>query len=225
MQKFQDVVLDSQGRPVAGAVIAVLSYPGGSPATVYQTDAVGTAYTPTTDDYGAFYFYAPDGNYSYTVTVSGVLRKTVTDVQIVDTVEGFDDRPLQTEGSWTPTDVSGGTAIMSVASGEYVKTGPLVHVSGRLRFTTNSDSTAAAFGGLPFTARDGLYVYALICSSQGNTYGMTVSGTNLGNLVFAITAGTKFFTPRWADIPGLTCTNSQLDITTIYFTGWYLTDE
>lgn len=86
MQKFQDVVLDSQGRPVAGAVIAVLSYPGGSPATVYQTDSVGAAYTPTTDDYGAFYFYAPDGNYSYTVTVNGVLRKTVTDVQIVDAV-------------------------------------------------------------------------------------------------------------------------------------------
>lgn len=84
MQKFQDVVLDSQGRPVAGAVIAVQAYPGGSPATVYETDAVGAAYTPTTDAFGAFFFYAPDGNYSYTVTVSGVLRKTVTDVQIVD---------------------------------------------------------------------------------------------------------------------------------------------
>lgn len=86
MQKFQDVVLDSQGRPVAGAVIAVQEYPGGGSATVYQTDAIGAAYTPTTDAYGAFFFYAPDGRYSYTVTVNGVLRKTVTDVEIFDSV-------------------------------------------------------------------------------------------------------------------------------------------
>lgn len=84
MQKFQDVVLDSQGRPVAGAVIAVQAYPGGGAATVYQTDAVGAAYTPTTDAFGGFFFYVADGNYSYTVTVGGVLRKTVTDIQIVD---------------------------------------------------------------------------------------------------------------------------------------------
>ena len=119
MQKFQDVVLDSQGRPVAGAVIAVLSYPGGSPATVYQTDAVGTAYTPTTDDYGAFYFYAPDGNYSYTVTVSGVLRKTVTDVQIVDAIDALALKAPAASPTFTGTVVlPTATSIGSVSSTE-----------------------------------------------------------------------------------------------------------
>jgi hypothetical protein len=217
VQKFQDVVLDSQGRPVAGAVIAVLSYPGGSPATVYQTDAVGTAYTPTTDDYGAFYFYAPNGHYSYTVSVSNVLRGTVTDILLYD--------PEEIEGSWTPTDISGGTAVLSVASGEYIKTGSIVYVSGRIRFASTGDSTSAAFSGLPYTAKDSINVYALVCSAQGNTYGTTISGITLGGLVFAITPGTKNFTPRWADIPGLICTNGQLDVTTVYFTGWYPTDE
>lgn len=217
MQKFQDVVLDSQGRPVAGAVIAVLSYPGGSPATVYQTDSVGAAYTPTTDDYGAFYFYAPNGHYSYTVSVSNVLRGTVTDILLYD--------PDEIEGSWTPTDISGGTGVLSVAAGEYIKTGSIVYVSGRIRFASTGDSTAAAFGGLPFTAKNNTNIYALVCSLQGNTFGTTISGTTVGGLVFSITPNTKNFTPRWADVPGLTCTNGQLDVTTVYFTGWYPTDE
>ena len=101
MQKFQDVVLDSQGRPVAGAVIAVQEYPGGDAATVYQTNEIGTAYVPTTDDLGAFYFYAPDGNYSYTVTVAGVLRKTVTDVQIVDTINALTGKASLTGATFT----------------------------------------------------------------------------------------------------------------------------
>lgn len=217
MQKYQDVVLDSQGRPVAGAVIAVLEYPGGSPATVYQTDSVGAAYTPTTDDYGAFYFYAPNGYYSYTVTVNGVLRKTVTDISIYD--------PAADEGTWTPTDESGGTAILSIASGEYIKQGPMVFIAGRFRFVSNSDATAAVLGGLPYPAKAGLMAYHIGCASQGNTFGTTVSGTSLGALVFAVGPGSSLLYPRWADIPGLICSNSQLDITTIQFSGWYRADN
>lgn len=217
MQKFQDVVLDSQGRPVEGAVIAVQEYPGGASATVYETNNVGAAYVPTTDAYGAFFFYALNGRYSYTVTVAGVLRGTITDVLLYD--------PDEISGSWTPTDISGGTATLSVASGEYIKTGSIVYVSGRIRFASTGDGTAAAFGGLPFTAKNNTNIYALVCSSQGNTFGTTISGTTVGGLVFSITPNTKNFTPRWADIPGLTCTNGQLDVTTVYFTGWYPTDE
>lgn len=150
MQKFQDVVLDSQGRPVAGAVIAVLSYPGGSPATVYQTDAVGTAYTPTTDDYGAFYFYAPNGRYSYTVTVANVLRGTVTDVLLYDP----DDAPTSTTGTWTPTLTGTGSSfVYDQQYGSYVKVGSLVLLTGLIQ--VNSSSTFGAnqisISGLPFT--------------------------------------------------------------------------
>jgi hypothetical protein len=219
MQKFQDVVLDSQGRPVPGAVIAVQSYPGGSPATVYETDAVGAAYVPTTDAFGAFFFYAPNGRYNYTVTVGGVLRKTVTDVEIVDTVY-----IAQTSGVWTPTDDSGGPGVLSVASGEYVKTGQMVFIAGRFRFGTTGDSTAALLGGLPFAAKSGTQSYAIGCAIQGNTFGATVSSTNLGALMFSIAPGTTQLTPRWGDIPGLVCSNGQLDIATIEFSGWYLTD-
>lgn len=149
MQKFQDVVLDSQGRPVAGAVIAVLSYPGGSPATVYQTDSVGTAYTPTTDDYGAFYFYAPDGNYSYTVTVGGVLRKTVTDITLYDP---FD------EGEWLPKFGFGGTestgAAYSIQRGWYTKKGSWVTATGYVIVSNKGSTTGSGVCilGLPYVA-------------------------------------------------------------------------
>ena len=163
MQKFQDVVLDSQGRPVAGAVIAVLSYPGGSPATVYQTDAVETAYTPTTDDYGAFYFYAPDGNYSYTVTVNGVLRKTVTDVQIVDAVAAVATLeasiaalPAYAEGTFTPSiagDITPGSASYSTRSGYYTKVGRLVTVIIQMTFGSYTGAGYITVTGLPFASR------------------------------------------------------------------------
>lgn len=119
MQKFQDVVLDSQGRPVAGAVIAVQEYPGGGSATVYQTDAIGAAYTPTTDAYGAFFFYAPDGRYSYTVTVNGVLRKTVTDVEIFDSVAALPLKANLASPTFTGTVVlPTATSIGNVSSTE-----------------------------------------------------------------------------------------------------------
>lgn len=219
MQKFQDVVLDSQGRPVAGAVIAVQEYPSGDAATVYQTDVVGTAYEPTTDDYGAFYFYAANGNYSYTVTVAGVLRKTVNNIQLFDSVAEF-----STSGTWTPTDVSGGTATLSSAGGEYYKLGDMVFISGLFRFASNGDTTAAALGGLPFPAKTGSYAYNIQCSSQGNTFGGTISGTSVGGLVFSIAGGASTLVPRWADLPGAVCSNGQLDVTTVYFAGWYRTD-
>lgn len=167
MQKFQDVVQDSQGRPVAGAVIAVLSYPGGSPATVYENDVVGAAYVPVTDAFGAFFFYAPDGDYSYTVTVFNVLRRTVTDVQIVDVLtryplnnpvftgvvsaDGFKFPTVQVpsadvkvlddyeEGAWTPvvTATVGTITTVGVVAGRYVKIGALVTCYFYCIITTN----------------------------------------------------------------------------------------
>jgi hypothetical protein len=184
---------------------------------VYQTNAVGTAYEPVTDDYGAFYFYAENGRYDYTVTVANVLRETVTDILLYD--------PTGTSGTWTPTDESGGTALLTTAGGEYIKQGEMVFISGRVKFASNSDATAAVFGGLPFPGRAGSDAYNIGCSYQGNTFGMTLSGTNIGGLIFQINAGSSEMIPRWADVPGLICSNGSLDLVVIYFSGWYRTDS
>jgi hypothetical protein len=214
MQKFQDVVLDSQGRPVAGAVIAVQEYPGGGAATVYETDAVGAAYTPTTDAFGAFFFYAPNGNYSYTVTVGGVLRKTVTDVTLYDPSE-------ENEGTFTFSDASGGTPVAgSSGSGYWVKQGTMVYVSGRWKWNSNGQTVAAVLDGLPFAGRSGLFSQCLEVASQGNTsYDGSHSrlfariGVNETKLYFA-----------WSDIPAGTVQIGNLDIAQIHICGWYRTN-
>jgi hypothetical protein len=180
MQKFQDVVLDSQGRPVPGAVIAVQSFPGGSPATVYQTNSVGAAYVPTTDSLGGFFFYAPDGNYSYTVTVANVLRATVTDIQLQDlnpdpvftgviTADGIKFPAIQDpsadantlddyeEGVWTPSVTSGSGTIttLGAVAGRYTKVGQWVKCYFTVAITTNGTAGGVlVIAGLPF-ARTG----------------------------------------------------------------------
>lgn len=153
MQKFQDVVLDSQGRPVEGAVIAVVEYPSGDAATVYQTNAVGTAYTPTTDAYGAFYFYAPNGAYSYTVTVANVLRKTVTDIQLFDTTTAASD---YAEGTFTPSiagDITPGSASYVTRYGYYTKVGRLVTVIVQMTFGSYTGVGYITVTGLPYASR------------------------------------------------------------------------
>lgn len=209
MQKFQDVVLDSQGRPVAGAVIAVLSYPGGSPATVYQTDAVGTAYTPTTDDYGAFYFYAPNGRYSYTVTVANVLRGTVTDILLYD--------PAATQGTWTPTDGSGAGLSFTSVSGDYIKSGNLVFIQGSLEYPSTSSTDIAKITGLPFGQDATVTVGS-----------MTISQSDLGSSFYLQVRGSGTGTGTWLaplTLTGAPRLNSQNTLMLIKFSGWYLTDE
>lgn len=217
MQKFQDVVLDSQGRPVEGAVIAVQEYPGGASATVYETNNVGAAYVPTTDAYGAFFFYAPDGRYSYTVTVAGVLRKAVTDVEIVDTVDGFDDRPIPAQGTWTPADGSGAGLTFTNVSGEYVKVGSMVFIQGSFEFPATADGTISKIIGLPFAQQTGVTQASMAIgrSDLGSSYYLQMRGQGAGDLTyFYITS-----------LSGLPRTNSQNTAMLTQFSGWYLTDE
>lgn len=179
MQKFQDVVLDSQGRPVPGAVIELQEYPGGLPVTVYQTNDTGTAYFPVTDSLGGFFFYAPNGRYSYTVTVAGVLRKTVTDILLQDYLQEpppagiinafgikfpadfFASQDVNTlddyeEGSWSPTILSGNNSsgrTYSKQTGRYRKIGSLVNINGEVTILAMGSSTGnTSIGGLPFGA-------------------------------------------------------------------------
>jgi hypothetical protein len=209
MQKFQDVVLDSQGRPVAGAVIAVQEYPGGGAATVYETDAVGAAYTPTTDAFGAFFFYAPNGNYSYTVTVGGVLRKTVTDVEIVDSIEALALKAPLASPTFTGTVVlPSATSIGSVSATEL---GYLDGVTSAIQTQFTGKASVAAGSWTPtfassagtssfaYTSQDGYYVKlgSLVVASGRivlDSGGTTLSGNiadkiRLASLPFAGRSG------------------------------------
>lgn len=86
MQKRFDHIV-SNGRPVQGLSVAVLSYPSGTAATIYSDDGVTVAANPlTTDANGYFSYYAADGRYSWRVSGSGYTTRDITDILHEDPV-------------------------------------------------------------------------------------------------------------------------------------------
>lgn len=85
MQKYQNSVANSSGRPVANASVAVTTYPAGTTATIYSDNGVTVTANPIlTDSNGNFSFYAADGHYSLTITGSGFTTQTVNDILLED---------------------------------------------------------------------------------------------------------------------------------------------
>ncbi len=56
------------------------------------------------------------------------------------------------EGTWTPTDASGGSLTLTVHSATYVKIGQLVWITLDVTFPVTADTHNVTIGGLPFTA-------------------------------------------------------------------------
>ena len=85
------------------------------------------------------------------------------------------------EGSWTPTEVSGLSLTVYVAT--YIKIGRLVHVECGFLIPTNSDGGSIQFGGLPYQAQ----------SSGDNSGGLHLTSTNSGRSdhMFAIRNSTN----------------------------------
>lgn len=89
MQKYQDVVLKSNGQPAANVQVLVQTYPGLATATIFSDNGVTQAANPlTTDGLGNFSYYAADGRYQLTVSGSGIQTTTKSDVLMVDPLPG-----------------------------------------------------------------------------------------------------------------------------------------
>jgi len=56
------------------------------------------------------------------------------------------------EGTWTPTDYSGGSLSFTVNYAKYTKIGNLVHVQMYIVFPTTSDTSLSKIGNLPFSS-------------------------------------------------------------------------
>lgn len=84
MQKYSDTILNRQGKPVAGAVVTVTTYPGNEPATIYAADGGQPVQFVASDVNGRFAFYAADGHYNLSITGNGIDPVVITDVVLND---------------------------------------------------------------------------------------------------------------------------------------------
>lgn len=105
----------------------------------------------------------------------------------------------QAPAAWTPTDASGGTLTLGSISAEYAVVGNIVLASCQLTYPSNSDTHAAAIGGLPIPvpaegyaqAPDIMFVNSgsVLCvmtiqnSSSANIYNL--AGTQIANSVLS----------------------------------------
>ena len=103
------------------------------------------------------------------------------------------------EGTWTPT---GTSDLSSVSNAHYIKVGRLVTITCRLNFGSNSSSTRADIGGLPFTPDQNLSNSAMGSAVGETTYtgaDRPFAGIEIGGLIrFRINGGTSMTYTDWS---------------------------
>lgn len=97
MQKYQDNVQTLDGRAIVGASVTVTEFPGGAPATVYNSNGSGVITQPIlTNGDGEFAFYAANGRYQLQVTGGGIsVAQTITDIVLFDPDDGIPASDLE----------------------------------------------------------------------------------------------------------------------------------
>lgn len=90
MQKYTDVVTSARsGAAIPSARVTVKTHPAAVTATIYSDDGITTKTNPlTTDENGEFSFYAADGDYTLTVSGTGITERTIGPITLLD---GDDD--------------------------------------------------------------------------------------------------------------------------------------
>lgn len=215
MQKYQDSIVNPDGTALQGVTVRVQTYPGAVDATIYSDDGVTTKTNPmTTDSLGSFSFYAADGRYQLVISGPGITPRTVADILL-------GDEHFETSGTFTFTDATGGTPVPgSSGSGNWVRQGSMVYVSGRWKWNSTGQTLAAVLDGLPFPARSGLFSQCLEVASQGNT---SYDGSR-SRLFARIGIGETKIYFGWTDLPAAVVQMGNLDIAQVHVCGWYQTN-
>ena len=201
-----DIVLDAQGHPVAGATVRVCSMPAtGQPCTpladIYSDIALTQplANPITTDGLGNYSFYAAPGLYEIEISGSTVTTKQFPNVLMPGTGGG---------------DCSGTTASQILfATGTYTCGGDSgltydasAHSVGGLGGVLFQGTSLAAFSGaptvMPHTAGSTTYGYTIIARRGNLSNVSSAQGTTA--LAAATITGTNTITVSWSAIAGAT---------------------
>jgi hypothetical protein len=94
------------------------------------------------------------------------------------------------EGTWTPTDASGGGLTFTAASGRYTKVGRLITLTGGITFPTTADGNGVKIGGLPFNN---------VTGTQGCGFSAYVDGAAPGLVFRSQDSSANIFATNVAD--------------------------
>ena len=94
------------------------------------------------------------------------------------------------EGTWTPTDASGAGLTLSVSHARYTKIGRLTHFSYHITYPTNSDSSYARIGGLPFTS-SAIYQTAMLYTNYSAGQPLAAEISTSGTAMYLNSAAAK----------------------------------
>lgn len=147
MQKYTDVVTSARsGAAIPSARVTVKTSPGGVTATIYSDDGVTPEDNPlTTDSNGEFTFYAADGEYTLTVSGTGITERTVGPIILHD--------PADSDAYMPSTDVSftqSGTITATTVQGA------IEELDGDITAHTGDASGAHAASAIAFTPAGGI---------------------------------------------------------------------
>lgn len=87
MQRYRDSITNSQGQPVSGATVLVTPSGTATSTSTLYGDKLGTSTVAnplTTDNNGAFGFYAANGRYDLIVSGAYITTTTASDVMLED---------------------------------------------------------------------------------------------------------------------------------------------
>jgi hypothetical protein len=116
------------------------------------------------------------------------------------------------DGTWTPTDLSGGNLTFADPTGTYVKLGPIVIANAYLKWPTTASTNGVQIGGLPFP---------VISTSIIRTVGAIVSDETTAIHMFVNSSGNLVPLTSAAAI----VTNATMSTNYLYFTIIYRTTE
>jgi hypothetical protein len=112
MQRYINNVAGPTGAPVANASVQVNLYPSGASAAIYSDNGVTHVSNPlTTDQNGAFSFYAADGHYQLVISGANIVSATLNDIILLDIVPA--DLPTSLPASAGVTWNNGGVLSVS----------------------------------------------------------------------------------------------------------------
>lgn len=125
MQKHQDVIFKPDGSAFSGISVRVQTYPAGVDAVLFSDNGLTALPNPlTTDEFGAFAFYAANDRYQLVITSSSIeSTRTVTDILLYDPADGGGSLgeivivPVVLEGATTPGVMSGSGTFIYVRNG------------------------------------------------------------------------------------------------------------